>query len=348
MEVKRLFAVNMKEALARVREEMGDEAMIVDTQKVPGGVEVTASLDLPEPLGLRRDTTARVEASVAQSITQVRDRLLASGFDAQHLESWLPLFDGSDWVSSLARRLPVAARPTAPERGRWAFVGAAGTGKTTMVSNLVANHALRYGPDNAALISLDTWRAGGAEQLKIIARLLNVPVFVARDVGDVARMLKVVESRTLVVVDTPGFAMTEQGVAQGRRLLEPLAQLMPLVLTVPATLASALQHRLLGEFASLVDGLTITHVDEAIALGEALDVARAHSKFVWWLGCGPGIPDDLESADGDLLARRLLGVSAIAAQVPMQAKCTQETSQRAQTDNVHVISSDAGSTWAAT
>ena len=308
MEVRRLFAVSMKDALARVRDEMGDQAMIVDTRMVQGGVEVTASLDTPEPASLRSHYTVAADAGAALSAAQTRERLLAAGFDERRLATWLPLLDGSDWVRSLARHLPVAARPVAPESGRWAIVGPAGSGKTTIVSNLVANHALRHGPDNAALISLDTWRAGGAEQLKIIARLLNVPVFVARDVGDVARMLKVVESRTLVVVDTPGFTMTQAGELDGRRLLEPLAALMPLVLTVPSTLARAMQQRLLNEFAALVDGLALTHVDESAALGEVLDCAQQHHKFVWWLGCGPGIPDDLESADAVALARRLLGI----------------------------------------
>ena len=313
MEVKRMFAVNMKDALARVREEMGEDALIVDTRSVPGGVEVTASLELPvmAVAGERsRGASANVNGAGALSASQVRDRLIASGFAAHRLDTWLPLLDSRDWVKSVARHLPVAGRPVAPESGRWALVGPAGSGKTTMVSNLVANHALRYGPDNAALISLDTWRAGGAEQLKVIARLLNVPVFVARDVGDVARMLKVTQSRTLVVVDTPGFTMTQAGAKNGRAILAPLQELMPLVLTLPATLAVNMQQRLLSEFGELVDGLALTHVDETATLGAVLDTVRQQHKLAWWLGCGPGIPDDLESADAELLARRLLGIGA--------------------------------------
>ena len=316
MEVRRLFAVNMKDALARVQEELGDQAMIVDSRAVAGGVEVTASLALPEPAGYREQRVVAQDTGTALTAAQVRARLIAAGFDEDRLSGWLPMLEGGDWVKSLARYLPVAGRSIAPDRGRWAIVGPAGSGKTTVVSNLVANHALRYGPDNAALISLDTWRAAGAEQLKIIARLLNVPVFVARDVGDVARMLKVVESRSLVVVDTPGFTMTSAGALDGRRLLEPLAALMPLVLTVPATLSSAMQHRLLSEYGSLADGLALTHVDETIALGEVLDNAQRHHKYAWWLGCGAGIPDDLESADGEALACRLLGIGVSGAQHP--------------------------------
>lgn len=324
MEVKRLFAANMKDAMTRVRDELGDAAMIIDSRTVAGGVEITAALDLPTSRDMSRDT--RRSASPATSadaalsarsssdgvplhLEQVRERLLAAGFSVQHLASRLPTLDSNDWVRSLARHLPVAGRSIAPENGRWAVVGPAGGGKTTLVSNLVANHALRYGPDNAALISLDTWRAGGAEQLKIIARLLNVPVFVARDAGDIARMLKAVEGRSLVVVDTPGFTMTPNGFADGRRLLEPLAELLPLVLAIPATLNLGLQHDLLAKFGALSSGVALTHVDEAQGLGEVLEVVQEHQKFLWWLGCGPGIPDDIDTADGAALARRLLGLS---------------------------------------
>ena len=43
MEVRKLFAESMKEALARVQAELGDDALILSSRSVNGGVEVTVS-----------------------------------------------------------------------------------------------------------------------------------------------------------------------------------------------------------------------------------------------------------------------------------------------------------------
>ncbi len=319
MEVRKLFAENMKAALARVQAEVGDDALILSTRSVNGGVEVTVSGDLPEPMGLRELRSERSQAASWDMHRGARDpvlsrdevefRLRRAGIDEVRLQGWLANFDPSDPLRVLARHMPVSPRPVAPESGRWAVVGMPGAGKTTLISSLAANHALRHGPDNVALISMDTWRAGGAEQLKIVARLLGVPVFVARDAADVARMLRVVDSRSLVLVDTPGIPL-----GQSRRaLLEPLAQLMPLVLALPATLSAQVQERLLDEHDGLCDALALTHLDQVSSPGESIGQALRAQKFFWWVSYGAGIPDNIDEADGIALARRLLALDDVPA-----------------------------------
>ena len=45
MQVKRFFAADMRQAMNRVKEELGAEASILSTRKVAGGIELTAALD---------------------------------------------------------------------------------------------------------------------------------------------------------------------------------------------------------------------------------------------------------------------------------------------------------------
>ena len=334
MEVRKLFAENMKAALARVQAEVGEDALILSTRSVNGGVEVTVSNDLPEPVGLRERSPGRGQAAPAGGGWGMRDPLLAredvearlrrAGIDEVRLQGWLSSFDPADPLRAVARHMPVSPRPVAPESGRWALVGMPGAGKTTLVSSLAANHALRYGPDNVALISMDTWRAGGAEQLRIVARLLGVPVFVARDAADVARMLRVVDSRSLVLVDTPGIAL-----GQSRRaFLEPLAELMPLVLALPATLSGQVQARLLGEHEGLCDALAMTHLDQVTSPGDSVEQALRAQKFFWWVSYGAGIPDNIDAADGHALARRLLALDE-APQAPDDTRWQQQPGRAA-------------------
>ncbi len=309
MEVRKLFAESMKAALNRVQTELGDDALILSTRSVNGGVEVTVSTDLPEPVGTRA-VEARQQAAVRYARDPLLDRyevearLRRSGIDHERIATWMAGFEPSDPIRAVARHMPVAPRPVAPESGRWAVVGMPGAGKTTLISSLASNHALRYGPDNVALISMDTWRAGGAEQLKIVARLLGVPVFVARNAEDVARMLKVVDSRSLVLVDTPGIPLGQKR----HGLLEPLAALMPLVLALPATLSATVQQRLLAEHDGVCDALAMTHLDQVVSPGESIEVALRAQKYFWWMTYGASIPDNIDSADAVALARRVLAL----------------------------------------
>ena len=45
MQVKRFFAADMRQAMNRVKEELGADASILSTRKVAGGIELTAALD---------------------------------------------------------------------------------------------------------------------------------------------------------------------------------------------------------------------------------------------------------------------------------------------------------------
>ncbi|HHC72206.1 MAG TPA: flagellar biosynthesis protein FlhF, partial [Thiotrichales bacterium] len=45
MKVKRLFGTDMRQAIRRVREELGPEAVILSNRRVNGGVEILAALE---------------------------------------------------------------------------------------------------------------------------------------------------------------------------------------------------------------------------------------------------------------------------------------------------------------
>ncbi|MGE0386509.1 MAG: flagellar biosynthesis protein FlhF [Gammaproteobacteria bacterium] len=68
MKVKRYFAVDMRTALAQVREQQGPDVLILSNRKVDGGVELVTAVDaVPEPAAAapaRRQVPARVEPVV--------------------------------------------------------------------------------------------------------------------------------------------------------------------------------------------------------------------------------------------------------------------------------------------
>ena len=70
MQVKRYFAADMRQAMNRVREELGAEAAIISTRRVAGGVELTAALDYQVQPSVARPNPA-LEAELRKTQTQI-------------------------------------------------------------------------------------------------------------------------------------------------------------------------------------------------------------------------------------------------------------------------------------
>ena len=68
--------------------------------------------------------------------------------------------------------------------GVYALIGPTGVGKTTTTAKLAARCVIRHGADRVALLTTDSYRIGGHEQLRIYGQLLGVPVRNIKDTDD--------------------------------------------------------------------------------------------------------------------------------------------------------------------
>jgi len=86
---------------------------------------------------------------------------------------------GVKWIkAALAHNLHVAsdADSIVDRGGVYALVGPTGVGKTTTTAKLAARCVVKHGADKLALLTTDSYRIGGHEQLRIYGRLLGVTV----------------------------------------------------------------------------------------------------------------------------------------------------------------------------
>lgn len=113
MQVKRFFAADMRQAMNRVKEELGADAAILSTRRLAGGIELTAALDYsPQPLAGRAANPA-LEAELrktsqkilsARSDFEQRAQAAAGGRDRQLFDSVM------EHSARVAEPAPVAAR----------------------------------------------------------------------------------------------------------------------------------------------------------------------------------------------------------------------------------------------
>ncbi|WP_204350382.1 hypothetical protein, partial [Klebsiella pneumoniae] len=71
-------------------------------------------------------------------------------------------------------------------------------GKTTTTAKLAARFVLRHGASRVALLSTDSYRIGGHEQLRIYGKILGVSVHAVKDAQDLSLALNDLREKHVV------------------------------------------------------------------------------------------------------------------------------------------------------
>ncbi|OCR24670.1 flagellar biosynthesis regulator FlhF [Pseudomonas syringae] len=212
-------------------------------------------------------------------------------------------------LAHLARMIATPEIEPLEEGGVIAMVGPAGMGKTTTLAKLAARYVLKYGAQNIALVSMDSFRIGAQEQLKTLGRILNVPVTHVDPGQSLAQALEPLLRKRVVLIDTAGLQASDPAL---RMQLESLAgrgikarNYLVLATTSQKQVLTAAYHsyKRCG-----LSGCILTKLDETASLGEVLSLAISHELPVAYLTDGPRIPDDLHLPRRHQLVTRAVNV----------------------------------------
>lgn len=212
-------------------------------------------------------------------------------------------------LAHLARMIVTPDVEPLEEGGVIAMVGPAGMGKTTTLAKLAARYVLKYGAQNIALVSMDSYRIGAQEQLKTLGRILNVSVTHIDPGQSLGQALEPLLRKRVVLIDTAGLQASDPAL---RMQLESLAgrgikarNYLVLATTSQKQVLTAAYHsyKRCG-----LAGCILTKLDETASLGEVLSLAISHELPVAYLTDGPRIPDDLHLPRRHQLVSRAVSV----------------------------------------
>ena len=212
-------------------------------------------------------------------------------------------------LAHLARMIVTPEVEPLEEGGVIAMVGPAGMGKTTTLAKLAARYVLKYGAQNIALVSMDSFRIGAQEQLKTLGRILNVSVTHVDPGQSLAQALDPLLRKRVVLIYTAGLQASDPAL---RMQLESLAgrgikakNYLVLATTSQKQVLTAAYHsyKRCG-----LAGCILTKLDETASLGEVLSLAISHELPVAYLTDGPRIPDDLHLPRRHQLVSRAVSV----------------------------------------
>jgi flagellar biosynthesis protein FlhF len=212
--------------------------------------------------------------------------------------------------------------------GTVALIGAAGSGRTSMIAKLAKRWLLNHDGDSLAIVTIDDGRMGSAEQARSLGRLLGVPSYRFASADAFADSARCVAPHELVLIDTPALAGDEAGVQALASGLSRASPSLASMLLLPASTQAGVLDELVRRAAPFAPRCcAVTRFDEAVSLGGVLSTLVRTRLPLALVSDGPRVPEDLRvarahqlvaraaelardaraHADEDLLARRFGG-----------------------------------------
>ncbi|WP_321872568.1 flagellar biosynthesis protein FlhF [Burkholderia ubonensis] len=252
--------------------------------------------------------------------------LFAAGFSAQLVRMMvdnLPQGEGeqtfeqaAEWAQSvLESNLPVLDSEEAlMERGGvFALMGPTGVGKTTTTAKLAARCVMRFGASKVALLTTDSYRIGGHEQLRIFGKILGVPVHAVKDAGDLQLALSELRNKHIVLIDTIGMSQRDRAVSDQIAMLHGANTPVQRLLLLNATSHGDTLNEVVQAYRSAAGhpdaaspelaGCILTKLDEATHLGGVLDTVIRYKLPVHYVSTGQKVPENLYVATKKFLMK---------------------------------------------
>ncbi len=209
--------------------------------------------------------------------------------------------------------LPAALRKADGRPYCIALVGPTGAGKTTTAAKLAVRRGM-FGANRTGLLTIDTYRVGGMEQLATYAELADVPFEVVYDAKEVEAAIKRLSADCdVIIVDTPGRSPASAELTERwRTLLDGIAP-DEVHLVLPASLRADLAVDIGRAYAPNRTHCGATHLllsklDEVPRESGVTDLALSLSMPTRWITDGQDVPADLKPGVPRLL--RTWGLSA--------------------------------------
>jgi len=346
MQINRYRAKSISEATAKVKSELGPEAIILATKKLNDGksgqcFEIAA---LPEKSSQTLDSYHELKSDLVRikdmiyllntsggiaerlimnpAVLNIYTRLLKSGVSDHCAKLFLNsagvlntqiTTEKQDQVNkAIAKEIlkqidtDGATQRSAGGQELIALVGTTGVGKTTTIAKLAARFMLKE-KKHVGLISIDNYRIGAMEQLKAYADILGISCFPAFNRKDLLYVLKRLAKHDVILIDTAGQSQYDTTrITELQRMLTADLEIRAHLL-LSVTTSEDEMYRTALNFAPLkYQNYIFTKTDEAKKKGSIINQLMKMNLPISYLTNGQNVPEDIEIATKEKIVRLIL------------------------------------------
>ena len=285
MRLKSFYGTNLTEAMRQVREALGENAIIVATRDDDmGGIRVTAAIDEAPPNAIATKPVVEQDDRGSEAIEIIAEALMRHQVPAHVSERLLATatqFANDDPVLALGAAFDTHFKfqPIVEDKSdkQLILIGPPGAGKTLSTAKFATKATMAKRA--VTVVSADTERAGGMEQLAAFTRLLKLNLIEIED-AHALRDVVSIQRGSHIFIDTPG---RNPFIDSERKQLHDMVKSVggEATLVLPAGLDGSEAVDMANEFRKIgATRMLVTRLDMTRRLGSMLRVGfDAHMPF---------------------------------------------------------------------
>ena len=334
MRVQRYLGRTNQEVVNKVKDGLGDDAIIISTRKIRQKglkglftkplIEIVAAadrsdqtskkhIDRVEPMGIsvNRDLPAPydnfferlVEKEVQKDIAL--DLIRQSQLNNQLQAKREPLTLLRATIDSyIGRPHPI---PVDLDRQiRVLFIGPTGVGKTTTLAKLAAKYSIVHGYD-VGLVTADTYRIGAANQLEIYSNILDIPLEIIYSPREIIEPLERFQDKDIIFIDTAGKSIKDEDQPEEISTLLQLSEANEIFLCISASTSYQACNNIIKSYDFIEEYKIIyTKADEVTSYGNILNCCYLSRRPISYMTTGQSVPDDIIVLEPSIIRDDLL------------------------------------------
>ena len=195
------------------------------------------------------------------------------------------------------------------------LVGLQGSGKTTTAGK-IANLIRKQGK-NPLLVACDVYRPAAIQQLQVVGKQLNIPVYANEQTKDVVAIAKqamnvaISKLNDVIILDTAGRLHIDEELMQELKNLKSGVKPHEILLVVDSMTGQDAVNVAESFNSNLgIDGVVLTKLDGDTRGGAALSVKKVTGKPIKFAATGEKL-SDIEEFHPDRMASRILGMGDV-------------------------------------
>ncbi len=312
MKIKTYTALTMSEAMDQVRRELGENAIIVSTQRLGAGagVRLTAAIeespadeDLESLYGEphRSEIQEKIYETLAYHALpeNLIERIILQVRESRKKDELVAFASALDTVFTF-HPLPERLKGQA-----FMIIGCSGSGKTVTTAKLATRACLSG--RRVGIVSADSIRAGATEQLAAFTSILDLTLLKARSPDNLRTQIQSLRKTCdLIFIDMPGLNPFQPDDMDYLSAYTETVDALP-VLTVPAGIDPYESSEAAESFAEAgAVYLLATRLDAARRFGGVLAAADGGKLTICEASMSPNVARGLSPINAVSLARLLL------------------------------------------